>query len=142
MSEEEDTSPGVGQETAEGAICSSVNIDNGVVDPFHDENELKEELKAISYEDIAIHPLLFQDDVLYATDSLGSANFDNKRMEFILKSKLLDLNLNKSCYIIAGNKQAIKRMKVKLKSSLITLCDQIMKEVNEEKYYPLQSKNQ
>ena len=134
LSEEEETGPGVGQGTVEGAICSSVNIDNGVVDQFHDENDIKEELKAITYEGITIHPLLFQDDVLNATDSIESANFGNKRMEILLESKLLDFNLDKSCYIIAGNKEAINRMKVKLKSNPINLCDQPMKEVHEEKY--------
>ena len=49
---------GWGQGTIEGAICSAVNLDNGVRD-FFEGSEYE-----LSYGDVVLAPALFQDDFL------------------------------------------------------------------------------
>ena len=50
------------------------------------------------------------------------------------ESKLLDFNLEKSSYLIAGNKKARQKLKVKLNAQPLLLCKQPKKQVNVEKY--------
>ena len=138
-----DTGPGVGQGTVDGATLSSVNLDNGVKEEFHDNDENVEQdevrenvnkIDKVNYEGITLEPLLFQDDVLNILDSVEAAQLSNKKMENILENKLLDFNLQKSAYIIAGSKKARQKLKVKVEGNPIMLCSQLMKEVTSEKY--------
>ena len=66
------------------------------------------------YNDIAIHPLLFQDDVLNPADNLESAQSGNDKMEDLIEDKLLYLNLNKCFFLLAGNKRARTRVQKKV----------------------------
>ena len=58
----------------------------------------------------------------------------NKRMESVIESQLLDLNLDKSCFMVIGNKKANQVMESKLKNCPLTLCGKAMNYVLQEKY--------
>ena len=82
--------PTVTQGSSEGAIISAVNLDNGVREEFHDElkeddeEEGKEQedesnIAKVMYDDVRIHPLLFQDDVWNAAETVEDAQKVNKK---------------------------------------------------------------
>ena len=51
-----------------------------------------------------------------------------------MESKLLDLNLDKSCFIVLGSKKTVNEMKSELKACPLTLCGKPMKEKVSDKY--------
>ena len=55
-------------------------------------------------------------------------------MDNVMETKLLDFNLDKSCYIIVGNNNAKAKMKEQFKATPLTLSGKPMKEVDNEKY--------
>ena len=55
-------------------------------------------------------------------------------MEDLIESKLLDLNLDKCKYIVAGSKKGILKIKKNLEKKPLTLCSNAMKEVSVNKY--------
>ena len=90
--------PTVSQGSSEGAIISAVNLDNGISEEFHEENEDDEEeekedeknssMGSVKYEDVVIHPLLFQDDVWNAAEKVDDAQKANKKIEEVLEKKI------------------------------------------------------
>ena len=68
------------------------------------------------------------------SESVETAQLGKDKMEHMLECKLLDFNLEKSAYIIAGHRKARQRLKVKVASQPILLRNQLMKEVTVEKY--------
>ena len=50
-------------------------------------------------------PYLFQDDIARLAGDLDSVRDRNKRLEEMADCKLLDFNLDKSCFLIIGNKK-------------------------------------
>ena len=85
LTEECNTGEGVGQGTLEGAFVSAVNLDNGVNDFFKDsENE-------ISYADLQLRPVLYQDDVARSCGSIDSLQSANDRMEAPAEQSCLTL---------------------------------------------------
>ena len=82
-----DTGEGVGQGTLEGALVSAVNLDSGVNEHFHDSEY------EVSYGNVTLQPILFQDDVARLSLDLESVQMGNNKM---------DLN---TLFIIMGKKQ-------------------------------------
>ena len=108
LSDDRDTGEGWGQGTIEGAICSAVNLDNGVKDFFADSEY------EVSYGDVALSPTLFQDVVSRLCEDPVSLQMGNDRMEAMAETKLLDFNMDKSCIIVIGKKKIKKDMEAKL----------------------------
>ena len=127
-----------------GAVISSNNLDGGVKEFFHDkdvnEEESEEEMMKKNYDDqvkynnVVIHPLLWQDDIFNASSSVGKAQEANDRMIKLVESKLLDLNIGKSVCLVAGKKKARERLQEELDSSPLMLYNLKMKQVDSEKY--------
>ena len=128
LTEERDTGQGVGQGTLEGALVSAVNLDNGVRDFFQDSEY------EVSYGEVEIKPLLYQDDVARMSLDIDSAQMGNDRMENMAETKLLNFNVEKSCYIVIGNKKTRKEMKDKLVSNPLQFCGADMKQAEQFKY--------
>ena len=128
LSDDRDTGEGWGQGTIEGAICSAVNLDNGVKDFFADSEY------EVSYGDVALSPTLFQDDVSRLCEDPVSLQMGNDRMEAMAETKLLDFNMDKSCIIVIGKKKIKKDMEAKLDLNPPKLYGQNMMIVEEEKY--------
>jgi hypothetical protein len=93
-----DVGEDLGQGTIEGDICSAVNIDNGVVD------FLKSSEYEVSYGDVRLHSALFQDDVSRLCDDPVSLQMGNDRMEAMAEIKLLDFDMDNSCFIVIVNR--------------------------------------
>jgi hypothetical protein len=128
LTEECDTGEGVGQGTLEGAIVSAVNLDSGVNDFFHD-SEFE-----VNYGGVALQPLLYQDDVARLSTDLESVQMGNNKMEALAETKLLNYNLEKSCFIVIGKKKPRQKMEEQLQKCPIYLCGGIMKQEEQAKY--------
>ena len=128
LSEQRETGENIGQGTQEGAILSASNVDYTVNRYF---SASRHEL---SYGNVGLQPLLYQDDISRLSTSVQSAQFGNIRMEWVAETKLLDFNSEKSCCIILGSKVAKKALERDLESQPLTLCGKNMKCVTEEKY--------
>ena len=128
LTNEQDTGEGVGQSTLEGALISAVNLDNGVDDFFRDS-----EYEA-SYEEVDLQPLLYQDDVARLSMDLESAQMGNDRMENMAETKLLDYNLEKSCFIVFGDKKSRQNINEELVSKPLMLSGANMVQEEQAKY--------
>ena len=128
VSQAAETGPLVSQGSVEGAVISAVNLDRGIREYFHEEqdedhkdvtkvgiekenvvveaNKDGEVMEDVMYSSIHLKPLLFQDDGFNASKSPEAAQITNEKMVKLMESKLLDLHQDKSCYIIAGEKKA------------------------------------
>ena len=115
-----DTGEGLGQGTVEGALASSINLDNGVQD-FFARNDGTVNDDEIYYLGLRLGPLLFQDDVARLTLDPTSAQRGNDRMESVAKTKLLNFNLEKSCFTIFGRKQRRQEMEKELEAKPLLL---------------------
>ena len=63
-----------------------------------------------SYEEVDLQPLLYQDDVARLSMDLESAQMGNDRMENMAETKLLDYNLEKSCFIVIGDEKSRQKI--------------------------------
>ena len=124
ITEEKDTGEGVGQGTLEGALVSSVNLDKGVNDYFHNSEY------EVSYGSVPLQPILFQDDGPRMSLDLESAQMGNDKMEAMAESKLLDYNLDKSCFIIIGKIKARLEMQKQLQNCDWLSCHGLADSVN------------
>ena len=86
ITEESDTGEGVGQGTLEGGLVSAVSLDKGVNDFFCDSEY------EVNYGEVALQPLLYQDDEARLSTDLESVQMGNTRMEALAETKLLDYN--------------------------------------------------
>ena len=127
LTRESVTGETVGQGTVEGAVISAVNLDNGVAEQFDDDDE-------ITYGDVQLGPMLFQDDVARLSLTVTSAQSANLKMEEVAERKLLDFNLSKSCYVVIGSKQRRLQMMKQLEDTPLTLCNSEMVSSDTIKY--------
>ena len=125
--EEAETGENIGQGTGEGAIISAANISDGISKAF------KHSSYEISYGEEMLNPLLFQDDIARVCDSIEAAQYGNELVNHVMETKLLDFNLDKSVYIVVGNKSD-KNIKKMLEENPLTLAGIPMKEASQEKY--------
>ena len=55
--------------------------------------------------------MLFQDDIFRMCEDALSAQLGNELIDAVMETKLLDFNLDKSCYIIIGEKKAQQKIR-------------------------------
>ena len=128
MTEERSRGEGLGQGTGEGALISAVSLDGGVRSYFNN-NEME-----ASYGDVKMAPVLFQDDVARLAENVDTAQWGNDCMEVLAETKLLDYNLEKSCYVVMGSKKARSEVNKKLDEKPLLLCGKPMQRERQGKY--------
>ena len=74
------------------------------------------------------------DDIFRMTESVKAAQEGNIKMEYIVGSKGLDLNIDKSNFTLIGNKKARKKLRAEMEKEPLTLCGHPMKEVKQAKF--------
>ena len=127
-SEYANTGENIGQGSIEGAIISAANIDYSVNEYF------KESTDELSYGQVRIQPLLFQDDITRISTGIREAQAGNIKMERLMETKLLDFNLDKSGAIVFGSKKAKGKIECEMRQFPLTLCGKKMKLFEQEKY--------
>ena len=65
----------------------------------------------ICYGKVRIQPVIFQDDCLRMSTSVKAAQSGLDRIEMIMNQKTLKIHPDKSCYILAGSKTNIQRIR-------------------------------
>ena len=121
------TGENIGQGTQEGAIISAANVDFTVNKYF------KTSTDELSYGDVSLQPLLFQDDISSISTSVKAAQAGNIRMEWAMESKLLDFNLDKSSLMAIGPSKGKKVLLDELNGNPVLLCQKKMKLATKEK---------
>ena len=116
------------QGSVSGALISANNLDRGITSQFKgSENE-------ISYSDLRIQPLIFQDDVARLCTSRNDAQAGNIKIESCLESKLLDPNTDKTVFIILGNKKSANKIREDISENPLILNNTVIKEKEQYKY--------
>ena len=128
VTDEQDTGEGVGQGTLEGALISAVNLDTGVDEFFHDSEY------EVSYASLPLQPILYQDDVARMSLDLESAQMGISKMEALAETKLLNYNLEKSCFIVIGKNKERKEIQQQLVHQPLKLCGNDMVQEENAKY--------
>ena len=88
----------------------------------------------VNYGEVALQPLLYQDDVARLSTDLESVQMGNTRMEALAETNLLDYNLDKSCFVVIGRKKSRPEIQVQLESQPIQLCGGNMNQEEHAKY--------
>ena len=84
---------------------SSLNLDMGVKEHF--EGSTSE----ICYGDVRLQPLKFQDDLSRMSTSVNAAQEGNTKVAEITNIKQLEINIDKSSYILIGNTEVVNNMR-------------------------------
>ena len=128
LTREADSGDNVAQGTVEGATISAKNIDKDLDEKF------SQSYHEISYGNLNLQPLLFQDDVMRASESIESLIFGNQIIDHIMKEKVLELNTDKSNYMLIGEDKVTIEIRKELSQRVIRLGGQPIKESKSEKY--------
>ena len=128
VTEAKDCGPACPQGSVEGPVNSSVSIGNGVANAFATSTN------EIEYETVKLSPQSFMDDILKVSENVVSAQNGNRIMEELTGRKSLQINLEKSSYLIMGSKKMRKRMEKELEKSPPILCNERMKKEKVIKY--------
>ena len=88
----------------------------------------------VSYGSVRLAPLLFQDDSLRLTTSLEGARDRCRRMEMVMGSKALEINTDKSVYLLAGKKKNIERIREEIEKEPLVYNGSQIKEKTTEKW--------
>lgn len=79
-------------------------------------------------------PLIFQDDVARLSLNSHSAQSGNLRMRCVAESKLLDFNVEKSCFVVFANKKTQSKFQNELSKAPLELCNRPMAQEKYVKY--------
>ena len=104
-----------------GTICS-MSLSKSVSYFFEDsKNE-------VNYGSVALSPILFQDDGLRITTSIEGARDGLRRFENVMDSKTLNVNTDKSIYLLAGRTKNVDRIRNELKSNPLCFQGSVLRE--------------
>ena len=78
--------------------------------------------------------MIFQDDLARVSTSAEAAQKGNDRIEKITNLKQLEINIEKSSYIILGNKKKVSEIRQFIQNKPLTLNNKVINEKDSEKY--------
>ena len=128
MSETVETGPILAQGSVEAAIASSSNIAVGVDEKFEESD------KEVEYYGLDLNPFSFMDDIFRMAGNVFDAQFGNDLIEEMTKEKILDFNLEKSNFLIVGNRKERRKLKEQVTKTPLLLCGEKMRETKSLKY--------
>ena len=109
LTDRAETGDNFAQGSAGAALVSSLNLDCVITDQFTGSQH------ELHYGQVRLQPLIYQDDPARGCDNVVSAQAGNDKIVSVIKSKQLELNLDKSCYLLLGNLQHIKKVRQQIK---------------------------
>ena len=128
LTESKKTGPILTQGSVEAAPISSVSIGNSVDVTFANSD------CEVQYFNVKLAPQIFMDDIARMAGSRDAAQYANNLLETLIAKKSLQFNLEKSSFLVMGNKTTRKELYKQLEKSPLTLCNKDMKEVKVLKY--------
>ena len=93
------------QGTGEAGILSSVNLDSGINVTFADSD------CEVKFFDLKLNPIMYMDDTDRLAEDVKAAQEGNNRMEHLVNSKCLELNLDKCNFILLGNRKSRRKLR-------------------------------
>ena len=129
MSEIEATGENVAQGSIGGALASSANLDR-TLNMFFEGSDGE-----ISYDDVRLNPITFQDDTAHFVTDVTSAQKGNDIMASAMKLKQLSLNVDKCGLILFGSKSNIKKLTSEINSVGGIKLNQARVDIKEEDKY-------
>ena len=127
--ETEEAGSGPSQGGVDAAILSSNSMGNGVRDTFTEDD------KEVEYAGkIVLRPLTFMDDIGRLAADRNAAQYANDKLEDLMSSKGLAFNLDKSKFLIMGNKKSRRKIQSQLDREPLELCGKKMPQAKELKY--------
>ena len=103
------TGENVAQGSIGGALISSLNLDKTITSYFSGSEE-------VSYLTTKLSPMIFQDDTMRFATSIDQVQQGNILIRSALKSKQLDLNIDKSGVIVFGRKKKVDVIKATIEN--------------------------
>ena len=95
----------MGQGSKSAGLVCSVSLSKSSTKYFHDSKH------EVSYGSVQLSTLLYQDDAFRLTTSVEGARDGCKRFEMMMKSKALQINPDKSVFLLAGKRSNLKRIR-------------------------------
>ena len=119
----------LGQGTLGGALISQAVLDEGVMAQFPPGGPLQ-----VDYGTVPLAPVMFQDDLADCSGSLDNARESNRRVDVLTKQLCLELNRDKSVYILQGSKKQKEQIRLQILKEPL-MCGQFhMKEEKVSKW--------
>ena len=119
------------QGSGESGIMSSVNLDRGRQDVTLVNQDGDNQVR---YEDLPVPYTIYMDDLNNISEDIKTAQETNNKTEDMLESKLLSLNLQKSSYIILGERESVKALEEEANRNPLTLSGKRMERVEKVKH--------
>ena len=126
VSRSENVTDSLGQGSMGAALVSTLNIGNAVQNIFKEPSTEIGELK--------LNSLVFQDDISKLSNKLKDAREGCKRIDDMLKRKLLSVNYDKSKYVILGNAKFKRKITKETSTNPLTMGGEIIERSQKEKY--------
>ena len=119
----------VAQGTLSGALVSQAVLDDNVSAEFTPGGP-----DELTYGDVQLAPLLFQDDLFHGALQTEAARRGNEKMDKVIQKLGLEFNLNKTVYLLAGDKVSRAKTRIELMENPLSISSNIMKEKEVYKY--------
>ena len=118
----------VGQGSASAGLVSATNLDRGIQKWFNESD------KVMSFNTIRIQPMSYQDDTGSICDGAIMARDQAKRIDLMLREKVLDAHPDKSGYLLLGSNKFINNQKKEINKNPIKFEQFDLKEKMSDKY--------
>ena len=128
LTEKAFTGEASGQGSLPFSIASSLHLDCGVRQYFGTSRH------QISYGNVRMNQLCYQDDCLSLSSSLQGAQDNSTRFQALMKDKQLEINLDKSILMIMAPKRNKKRIEEEIKKFPVKYEDKDLKIKSQEKW--------
>ena len=126
LSRSENVKDSLGQGSMGAALVSTLNIGYAVQETF------KEPSTEIG--DLKLNSLVFQDDICKLSNELPEAREGCKKIDEMLKKKLLSVNYDKSKYLVLGNTKYKNKIELETALNPLTMGGEIIKRTEKELY--------
>ena len=129
VTEEAEVGAVVGQGTIGGALVSQAVLDEGVMEHFTPGEE-----EEVQYGGTPMAPMMFMDDLIHGSKGTKEARRASSKVNLIMKARALQLNEEKSTYMVMGNKRQREQIRKELEAEPMVCGGFVMKERSTEKW--------
>ena len=128
ITEVAEAGPSTGHGSIPAAILSAHNLDCGVSKHFESSRH------QICYGKMKVKPLLFQDDCLTMATTREGAQDNCNRFEQVMNNKLLEINLDKSVFVILGRKDVKSKIQKEINNLPLSFKGNMLQQKKNDKW--------
>ena len=130
MTETREVGDCIGQGTAGAALVSQVNLDQGLMEYFGDSDSEA----GMSYGDVRLQPLAFQDDIMNSSKDVLEAQVGNMKLASMFQDKGLEAHPDKTCFLVCGSKSFKHKIEEQLVENPLKFDNFLVKRRESERY--------